>query len=94
MIARRLRTRAGEIDIVAKRGGLIVFIEVKARPDLATAMAAIGPGQRRRLARAAEAFLASHATDVDYGVRFDVMLIRPWRRPVHVVDAWRPDNMG
>ena len=94
VLARRLRTPAGEVDIVASRRGIVVFVEVKARPDLTVAAASLGTGQRRRLARAAEAFLAVHSDLAGRDVRFDVMLVRPWRWPVHLADAWRPGDIG
>jgi putative endonuclease len=51
---------AGEIDVVARRAGLVAFIEIKARPSLEEAGGAITPRQRQRLRRGAEAFLARH----------------------------------
>lgn len=82
-------TGAGEIDIVARRGGTLIFVEVKARPTLAEAAAAISPGQRRRLARAAQAFIARRPHLASCPMRFDAMLVAPWRWPCHLIDAWR-----
>ena len=58
ILARRLRTEAGEIDIVADRAGLLAFIEVKARPTLSDAAAALGLRQQARLLAAGELALA------------------------------------
>lgn len=82
-------TGAGEIDIIAKRGRLLAFIEVKARPTFDQAAHAISPQQCRRLSRAASAFLARRGELADCAIRFDAMLVAPWTLPVHVIDAWR-----
>ncbi len=85
--ARRYRAPVGEIDLVCRRGGLVVFVEVKRRSHLATAGEAVTPRQRERIARAAEHWLAHHG---GCEVRFDAVLLAPRTWPRHVVDAWRP----
>lgn len=80
---------AGEIDIIARRGRLLAMIEVKARPDLRTAAEAVRPRQQARIRRGAENFLARHPRFNAFDIRFDVMLVRPWRLPCHLKDAWR-----
>ena len=82
----------GEIDIIARRGGLVVFAEVKARKDRAAAAEAITPSQTARIVRAAGAFLQAHPHFSNFDQRFDVILVCPWRLPVHLVDAWRPEH--
>jgi putative endonuclease len=82
---------AGEVDIIARRGRLLVFVEVKARTDPAVAAEAVQAGQRRRVARAAEAYLARHPALSVCDVRFDAVLVVPWHLPMHVADAWRMD---
>jgi putative endonuclease len=89
IVARRFRTPLGEIDLVARRGGLLAFVEVKARTDLDDAFAALGSRQRERTARAAELFLQRHPRYLGHALRFDVIAVRPWRLPRHLVDAWR-----
>lgn len=89
ILARGFRAPVGEIDIVARRGGVVAMIEVKARAELRTAAEAIGARQRRRIRRAAELFLARNPALAAYDVRYDAMLLVPWRLPVHLVDAWR-----
>ena len=88
VLARRFRCRAGEIDIVARRRRLLVFVEVKARRHLA---AALRPRQAARITRAAEAFVQAHRSLAGLDQRFDVILVVPRRWPVHLVDAWRPE---
>ncbi len=89
ILARRMRSPVGEIDIVAARRGLIAFIEVKARRDLALAAHSVTPRQRRRIRRAAEAFLQQRPDLAGRDMQFDVMLVAPWRAPRHLIDAWR-----
>ncbi len=91
VLRRGFRAPVGEIDIVARRGSLIVFVEVKARKDRAAAAESITPRQTARIVRAAGAFLQAHPHLGDLDQRFDVILISPWRLPVHLVDAWRPE---
>lgn len=81
---------AGEVDIVARRGGVIAFIEVKARADRGAAAAAVAVRQQRRIVRGAEAFLARRPDLAGLAVRFDAMLVAPGRLPYHLNDAWRP----
>jgi len=89
VLARRVRSPVGEIDIVAARRGLVAFIEVKARGDFTSAAHAVTPHQRRRIGRAAQAFLQKRPELAGCDMRFDVMLVAPWRPPRHLIDAWR-----
>lgn len=89
ILARDWRSHVGEVDLVAKRGSTLVMVEVKARPSLGEAAADIRPRQRERIARAAEAFRQRSPALAGCGVRFDAVLVVPWRRPRHVIDAWR-----
>ena len=88
IIARRWRGSAGEIDIVARRGRLIAFVEVKARPDRAAGLEAITTEKRRRLARAAANWIAANPAYAGFDMRFDVILIAPWRLPSHLCHAF------
>jgi len=89
VLASDFRVPVGEIDIVARRGRTLAIVEVKARASLAAAAEAITPRQQRRIARAAEAYLALHPAAAGLALRFDVMLVRRWRLPRHVRSAWR-----
>jgi putative endonuclease len=89
VLARRLRTPAAEIDLVAERCGLLAVIEVKARATLADAAAALGPRQRRRLADAAEQMLAAQPGWGRAGVRFDVIVVDATGRVRRISDAFR-----
>ncbi len=92
VLARRLRTAAGEIDVVAERDGLLAFIEVKARPDLLSAAAALGPRQRARLLAAGEIALAENPGWGRAGVRFDVLLVDGAGRVRRIADAFRSEG--
>jgi putative endonuclease len=89
IVARNFRSPVGEIDLIARRGRTLVFVEVKHRGDHDAAAFAILPRQQARIYRAAEAFLATRPELATFSLRFDAMLIAPWRAPRHVIDAWR-----
>jgi putative endonuclease len=84
ILARRYRTPAGEIDVIARRGRTIVFVEVKTRPSETEALEAVGPTARRRIARAAELWLAAHPGAAGFDLRFDLVIVVPGRPPRHV----------
>jgi putative endonuclease len=92
ILASDWRCPAGEIDILARRRGVLAAIEVKSRPDFATGAAALMPRQRRRIARAVEAFLAMRPELATLALRFDVMVVEPLRLPRHLPGAWRSDG--
>ena len=89
IVARNWRSPAGEIDIIARRRHILAMIEVKTRAHLSDAGEAIGTRQQSRIRRAASLFLARHPELASLNVRFDAILIVPWRWPVQLRDAWR-----
>lgn len=90
ILGANFKTPVGEIDIIAQRGALIAFIEVKARDTATAAGDAIGSTQQRRIIRAAEAFLGQRPALQHCDVRFDAMLISGFLTVHHQADAWRP----
>ncbi len=86
--ARRWRSPAGEVDLVARRGNLLVFVEVKARPHIDDAAWSVTDRQKRRIAAAAAAWLSAHPDDAGCDIRFDAMLIAPRRWPRHIAAAF------
>lgn len=90
ILARNHRGPAGEIDLIARRGRLLVAVEVKRREDLASAADAIGARQRSRIAAALAAYVGARPALQGCDLRFDALLIggRGW--PRHIPDAWRP----
>jgi putative endonuclease len=92
ILARNIRSPLGEIDIVASRGAVVAFVEVKTRASLDTAADALAFRQRLRIVRAASAFMAARPNLADRQARFDVILVAPWRWPRHITSAWRLDS--
>lgn len=88
ILARRWRSPAGEIDIVARRKQLLIFVEVKARADFDAAAESISPRQQQRIAAAAEAWLAAFGQDNLRDFRFDVVLVVPGKMPRHIPAAF------
>ena len=89
VLARRLRTASGEVDMVAERQGVLAIVEVKRRASLAEAAFALGPRQRARLVAAAEILLAEHPGWGRAGVRFDVLLVDAAGAVRRIADAFR-----
>ena len=88
ILARRWKSPAGEIDIVARRRSLLVFVEVKARVRLDDAAWSVTGRQRARIAAAAEAWLATYGDAKIRDIRFDAMLVAPGRMPHHIPAAF------
>jgi putative endonuclease len=89
VLARRYAVSGGEIDLIARRGSLIAFVEVKARGDLDAAAAAISATKRRRIARAARVWLARNPWAASLSLRGDAVFVAPRRLPRHAPDAYR-----
>jgi putative endonuclease len=92
ILDRRARTPLGEIDLVAARGKMLVFVEVKSRPTFTAALEAVTPELRRRVEQAARLWVSRHRKTQDWLWRFDVVLLSPGRLPRHMRDAWRAEN--
>ena len=88
ILARRWRSPLGEIDIVARRRRLLVFAEVKARANLDEAAESVNERQRRRIAAAAEVWLAANPDKTILDIRFDAILVAPGRVPRHIPAAF------
>ncbi|MFN7038808.1 MAG: YraN family protein [Alphaproteobacteria bacterium] len=86
VIEERYRNYSGEIDLIATRGKTIVFVEVKARKT--NTYEVLTFKQRKRITNAASIFVASKPKYHNYNLRFDLIIIRPWKWPVHLVNAW------
>ena len=92
LLDHRARTAAGEIDLVARRGEYLVFIEVKARATRAEALDSIGPRQRGRITRAASIWRAPRSSLHHLHLRYDLVLVVPGRWPQHRRAAWVPGD--
>ena len=90
ILDRRFKVGEGEIDIIARQRDTVAFIEVKARPTLEEGLYAVTPRNWRRIAFAAETWMARHPEYQNHGWRYDLIVIQPFRAPHHEVDAFRP----
>lgn len=90
IIGRRCRGPAGEIDLIARRGGRIAFVEVKYRRTLDEAAAAISGRQTGRIADAAERWVWQHPRYHGYEIGLDAVLVAPGRWPRHAINALQP----
>lgn len=88
ILALRHRTKLGEIDIIAKKGDLIVFCEVKARRSAEEAIFAVSPSAQRRIRDASDLWLSQQKNSALFSFRYDVIAIVPWSRPRHFEDCF------
>jgi putative endonuclease len=87
ILARRHRTPFGEVDLVARRGRRLAFVEVKRRATLTEAEAALTPHQAARIARAADYWLDRNPVHRDAEIGLDAVLVARLRWPVHLHNA-------
>ncbi len=88
VLQRRFRAHGGEIDLIAQRGRVVAFIEVKRRKVIDDAVGAVTARARRRIERAADMFVARHPYLAECEWRYDIVAIAPWRLK-HLRGAWR-----
>ena len=88
ILARRVKLRVGEVDLIARRGRVLAFVEVKARANVDEAALALDDYRLRRVAAAAEALAHRYARDGD-DLRIDAIFVVPGRLPRHVQNVWR-----
>jgi putative endonuclease len=89
VLAKRVKTKAGEVDLIARRPGLVAFVEVKVRKTAAELDHAIDEHRLARVAAAAELLMAEYAQAGD-DIRVDVMLLAPGCLPRVIENAWVP----
>ncbi len=83
-------TGAGEVDLIVKKGNVLVFVEVKLRKDEASAQHAVHKKNQHRMTRTAEVFLSRFPKYQNYSIRYDVVLLSKGHWPQHLTDAWHP----
>lgn len=89
ILERGFRRPVGEVDIIAIRGNILVAVEVKQRPTIEMALGTIHTKQKRRIARALEAYQSSRSDMIALDVRFDVILVSSFfKSPYHLENAW------
>jgi putative endonuclease len=94
ILGRRIKTHAGEIDLVSLAPfGPVCFVEVKARGTAQGAAEAVTGAQRARIARAAALYLAGRPVLARRGARFDIIAIAPGDRPRYFRDVWRAEDL-
>ena len=89
LLSFRLKTRSGEIDILARRGRVLAVVEVTHRASLDAALEAVTQTQRERLRRAGRAIAARRPSLQNLAVRLDLIALAPGRWPMHSPDAWK-----
>jgi len=88
ILAMRYRVRAGEVDIIARRGELVAFVEVKARRDLMAAVDAVTFASQDRIRAAGDHWLARQPDAARLSLRYDIVAITPWKLPRHYQGAF------
>ena len=88
ILAIRYRIKEGEVDLIIRRGGTIAFVEVKARVEFASGMDAIDEMKLKKFRKAVDHWLIRNSWAEAYTLRGDAVVIRPWRLPVHIEDAF------
>jgi putative endonuclease len=88
ILDRNYRIKDGEIDVIAKRGRTIAFVEVKARGDLDDARVAITAQKQHRISRAVNRWVATHPWAMGYTLRADAIFIAPGKLPRHLENAF------
>jgi putative endonuclease len=89
VLAHRVRLRSGEVDLLVRRGDVIAAVEVKTRARIEEGYYAVDRESQQRIARTADAWLAARPGLRTMRRRLDLVVVAPWRLPVHVPDAWR-----
>ncbi len=89
LLARRLKTPVGEIDLLMLHKNTLVVIEVKYRPSFDVAAGAISRHQQNRLLNATQYYLAQHQYHIDKTIRFDAIFVAPGKWPRHIKNAWQ-----
>lgn len=88
IVDRNFRCPFGEIDVVARKGDLIAFVEVKARPTLSAAVDAVSYRAQRRISKSGEAWIGRQRDWEKLSWRFDIVAVLPRRWPVHLPGAF------
>lgn len=88
IVALRYRTRSGEIDLIARRGDLAVFVEVKTRREVGLAVDAVAAASQARIRAASDLWLSRQPDAARLSQRYDIVAILPLRFPRHFPDAF------
>lgn len=94
IVSLREKTASGELDIVARKGRILVIVEVKGRNSLADGINALTWHQQQRIIRGTSSFIGRRRQYAGLDIRYDLIVIRPWRLPFHSRQAFWPDGRG
>ena len=89
VVAERVKTKVGEIDLIARKPGIVAFVEVKWRRKSADLDTAIDERRLSRVAAAVEMVAHEYLQDGE-DITIDVLLLAPGARPRHIANAWMP----
>ncbi len=92
LLSLRYKTKFGEVDIIALKDDMLLAVEVKRRKTFESGSESITIKQRKRIENAMLDFLSRNPALADYAVRFDAIIVAPEILPVHIEDAWRPEE--
>ena len=88
IVGRRYKTRNGEVDLIARKGDLIIFVEVKARSQVDQALNAVSATSMKRISDAGEYWISQQRDYSKLSWRFDIVAVLPWQFPKHFKDVW------
>ena len=94
ILGMRMKTKLGEIDIIAKRGNTLICIEVKQRPTTTDALHAISPQSRKRIMAAAFWLQKTRPHWQQYDLRFDAIAVKSWYQIFHLKHAWTSNDLS
>jgi putative endonuclease len=92
LLAHRYRSPMGEIDLIMRKGQTTAFIEVKARPTVDEAIAAVTTYQSKRISAAARSFMGRDPIAAMQFCRFDIVAVSPYHLPRHIENAFYGDD--
>lgn len=88
IVATRFKTPVGEVDLIARRKDLVLFVEVKARANETLALESVTPSAKKRIEAAGEWWLSQQKDAANLSWRFDVVAVVPRKLPIHFEDVW------
>lgn len=86
--ARRFKTPVGEVDLIARKGKMVAFVEVKARSDLTATLDSVSPSAMKRIEAAGNWRLGRQPNAAELNWRFDIVSVVPGKWPIHHKDVW------
>lgn len=88
IVSKRFKTPVGEVDLIGRKGDLVIFVEVKARQTEQASLDSISISAQNRISNAGNWWLSQQKDAANLSWRFDVIAVQPWRWPVHFENVW------